>query len=171
LYEASNLGRIRTAEGKTTSNALYEKRVWKQRILKSKTERRKQRGNRDERVNLWKDGEEKTLLVSRLVAMTWCDGFQDGSTVNHIDGNPMNNKAENLEWISLSRNINHGFDNVLFSSQKPCTLLNFSTGEKKWYRSQVKASQGIGRSDNYISLCLKKNRRIRSVSGEYYGLV
>lgn len=39
LYQASNLGRIRSAPGKTTSSARYKVRVWKVRIIKAKTER------------------------------------------------------------------------------------------------------------------------------------
>lgn len=68
LYEASDQGRIRTCEGKTTRNARYTKRVWKQRVLKPKKTRRKKNGLYDYHVSLWKDGHEKTWLVSRLVA-------------------------------------------------------------------------------------------------------
>lgn len=38
LYQASTEGRIRTCEGKTTRNARFAKRVWKQRILSSITD-------------------------------------------------------------------------------------------------------------------------------------
>ena len=88
LYEASTLGRIRTAEGKTTSSRRFFKRVWKQRILKGRA------------VSLWKDGKEKDWLVARLVAMTWIDGYCEGMTVNHKDRNRFNNNIDNLEWLS-----------------------------------------------------------------------
>lgn len=96
LYEASTLGRIRTAEGKTTSSRRFFKRVWKQRILKG-------RGSNPRigyRVSLWKDGKEKDWLVARLVAMTWIDGYCEGMTVNHKDRNRFNNNIDNLEWLS-----------------------------------------------------------------------
>ena len=56
LYQASNQGIIRTAPGKTTSNARYEKRVWKTRVMKG-------RGKSlvGWRVGLWKDGVCKKL--------------------------------------------------------------------------------------------------------------
>jgi hypothetical protein len=114
LYEASTLGQIRTVEGKITSNARYPRRVWKQRILKLKYELRKSGQHKDARVCLWKDGKEKTFLVSRLVAMTWCRGYAEGLTVNHKDGNPMNNYYENLEWITLADNIKHAMKNGLY---------------------------------------------------------
>jgi len=168
IYEASNLGRIRTAEGKTTSSARFSKRVWRQRILKSKQKIRRG-GKRDEQVTLWKDGKGKMFLVSRLIALTWCDGYSDGMTVNHIDGNTLNNNAENLEWITLAENIRHGFDTGLYSHCKPCTIIS-SNGEQKSFRSMQEASKSIGRNVRYIEQCLIHNRPIRSSDGEVYGI-
>ena len=117
LYQASNLGRIRTAEGKTTSSARFPVRVWKQRIIKPKATKNK-KGRCDLRVDLWKGKEHKTWLVSRLVALTWCEGYQDGWTVNHINGDHLDNRAENLEWLSLGDNIRHGFATGLYPSAR-----------------------------------------------------
>ena len=113
LYQASTLGRIRTCEGKTTSSARFPQRVWKQRIMKQKCAKNA-KGREDYRVELWKNGEHKTWLVSRLVAFTWCDGYKDGYTVNHKNGNMLDNRVENLEWLSHKNNIRHGFANGLY---------------------------------------------------------
>ena len=113
LYEASNMGEIRSCEGKVTSNARYGRRVWKQRIIKQKFSTGKN-GRRDYRVELWKDGTHTTFLVSRLIALTWCDGYQEGWTVNHKNGIPSDNRAENLEWLSHGDNIRHGFATGLY---------------------------------------------------------
>ena len=118
LYQASTLGRIRTCEGKTTSSARFAKRVWKQRIMKQKLNANR-KGRIDARVSLWKDGKEKTWLVSRLVAMTWVAGYAEGLTVNHIDGNPMNNACDNLEWLTRAANIQHGFKTGLYKNWLP----------------------------------------------------
>lgn len=118
LYQASNLGQIRTCEGKITSNARYGKRVWKQRIMKQKL-CKNAKGRIDARVILWKDGKERTWLVSRLVALTWCDGYADGLTVNHINGNTLDNSAVNLEWITRKANIQHGFKTGLYKNWLP----------------------------------------------------
>ena len=113
LYQASTQGRIRTCEGKVTSNARFPHRVWKQRIMKQKyTTNRK--GRSDCRVELWKGKEHKTWLVSRLVALTWCDGFKEGYTVNHKNGNMLDNRSDNLEWLSHGDNIRHGFAHGLY---------------------------------------------------------
>lgn len=169
LYEASNHGQIRTAEGKTTSSARFPHRVWKQRIMKQKYGMRKDGIHKDARVSLWKDGKEKTWLVARLVALAWCEGFHAGLTVNHIDGNPLNNNADNLEWVSLGDNIRHAFSTGLIQSNMPCTLIN-SSGEHESYASQTVASKAIGRSSSYIANCKIFGRPIKSLSGEVYEL-
>lgn len=117
LYQASTLGRIRTCEGKTTSSARFSHRVWKQRILKQKCTKNL-KGRKDCRVELWKDGKHKTFLVSRLIALTWCDGYKEGFTVNHINGDCLDNSANNLEWLSRGDNIRHGFANGLYPHAK-----------------------------------------------------
>lgn len=48
--------------------------------------------------------------LHRLVALAFVPGHADGLTVNHIDGNKLNNSAENLEWVSLSRNTKHQWE-------------------------------------------------------------
>ena len=111
LYEASNKGRIRSKEGKTTSSARFAKRIWKQRIMKQKFKKAKN-GRRDAMVTLWKDGTPHYHLVSRLIASTFCgDKLYSKFTVNHKDGNPLNNSANNLEWLTISDNIKYGFHN------------------------------------------------------------
>lgn len=164
LYQASTFGQIRTCEGKTTSNARFKTRVWKQRVMKQKCNGS---SRNDYRVELWKDGKHKTWLVARLVALTWCDGYQDGLTVNHIDGNHMNNNADNLEWISLGDNVRHGFETGLYSIQKPCVLID-NHGKKRCYRSQCQASRSIGRSDQYIANKILREKPIKSIDGQTY---
>jgi len=117
LYEASSIGRIRTAEGKTTHTAWHGNRVWKQRVLKQKwcTGRR---GRLDARVDLWKDGKPKTHLVSRLVCAAF-HGDRPDMTVDHIDCNPANNCADNLEWVTLAENIRRGFKNGCYVNVVP----------------------------------------------------
>ena len=46
-------------------------------------------------------------MVSRLVAAAFCenDDPQNKTTIDHIDGNKKNNKAENLSWCSLKENV------------------------------------------------------------------
>jgi hypothetical protein len=47
------------------------------------------------------------VFVHRLVAMAFVPGFEDGLTVNHINGNKLDNRPENLEWVTLAQNTKH----------------------------------------------------------------
>lgn len=54
---------------------------------------------------------KKAYQLSRVVAHAFCDGFsEEKNTVNHIDGNPLNNRADNLEWLSQSDNNKHSYE-------------------------------------------------------------
>ena len=59
-----------------------------------------------ERVCLSKDGKGKHFLVSRLVAQAFCANPDPAvcTTVDHIDRNTLNNRADNLRWMSQEDN-------------------------------------------------------------------
>lgn len=154
LYQASNQGEIRTCDGKATKNARYPRRVWKQRVLKQKM-RPNKKGRIDARVSLWKDGKEYTHLVSRLVALTWCNGYASGMTVNHKDGNPTNNNAQNLEWIGLKENIQHGFRNGLYPTRNVRLISEDASYE---FKSMADAGRYLGRNPGYVSNIVSKGR-------------
>jgi hypothetical protein len=165
IYQASSLGNIRTVEGKITSNKRYAKRCWKSRVLKG-------RGNNYEtgkRVSLWKDGKGKGFLVARLVALTFLGTPSDGFTVNHKDGNRLNNAVDNLEWLSLADNIRHGFSTGLYPT-KHITLSR--NGIHITFDSMVKCDAFLGRKRGYTSNSLKKRSTVYDANGnEYYGCV
>ena len=115
---------------------------------------KRRNGKMDARVCLWKDGKEKTYLVARLVAMAWCHGYREGLTVDHIDGNPENNRASNLEWVSLADNIRRGFENGLFSTAHPVAVE--IDGEIRKYRSKAAASRALGYTSGYLSHKLRR---------------
>lgn len=146
IYEASTLGQIKSV----SPSARYKHRILKQHYCKNKRSSR-----RDARVTLWKDKTPHYHLVARIIAMTWCDGYQQGMTVNHIDGNPENNEASNLEWVSLKMNIQHGFDTGLYSrNMKPITIE--VDGKQVEFQSYAAASRALGHNNGYLSNKLRK---------------
>ena len=58
------------------------------------------------RVALSKDGVSHHFLVSRLVAQAFCPNPdpETANTVDHIDGDTSNNRADNLRWLSMKDN-------------------------------------------------------------------
>ena len=166
IYDASDCGRVRSTPGKTTSNARYSTRKWKTRVLKPK---HPVAGNRhDLRVTLWKDGLRKDALVSRLVAAAWLGSPEDGMTVNHKNGDYLDNRPVNLEWVSIADNIKHGFENGLFSAIQKPVVLEDKDGNRCTFRSMSEADRFLNRSTGYLSNALKKGRSIKDRGGRVY---
>ncbi len=53
-------------------------------------------------VLLSRDGFSKNYKIHRLVALTYLG--EDDRQIDHLDGNPKNNKLENLEYVSHREN-------------------------------------------------------------------
>lgn len=121
IYEASNLGRIRSVDRKRyDKNGLLKKyygRIIEQTEMNA--------GYLT--VGLSIDGVVKTLLTHRLIASTFINNPENFAEVNHIDGNKQNNVVSNLEWMSRNRNIRHAIQNGLIQglgSQNPSAKLS-----------------------------------------------
>lgn len=150
IYEVSNYGRIRTHKNKTTYTEKHGLRHWKQRYLKDKTPK-----GRDVRIALWKNGESKDFLVHRLVAFAFIPAIKGKECINHIDGNPKNNRVENLEWCNHLENNKHAFENDLMSTNMKIKLIN-QLGIEYEFISLSRASKFLGRNHGYISNKLKQ---------------
>ena len=145
-YQVSNKGRVKSL--------LFQNNVWNKKYHREKILKYKGHTPRTGyKVDLWKDGAVKTFLVARLVAFTFYgeDISNSDLTVNHIDGNRMNNNFDNLELVTLKENIQHAFKTGLMTSCKPIELECKITNEKYNFYSMSKASVFIGRNAGYIS--------------------
>lgn len=90
-YMVSNLGRIKSLKyGRET-------------ILRQNT-------NRDNRpsISLSKHSVVKRIMVHRLVGQAFVPNPYNYPQINHIDENPTNNVAANLEWCDCQYNNNYG---------------------------------------------------------------
>lgn len=64
------------------------------------------------------DGEDHGVVVHRAVARAFVSGYAPGLQVNHINGNPRDNRAVNLEWVTMEQNIAHAHAHGLFKRGK-----------------------------------------------------
>ena len=63
------------------------------------------------RVCLSKNGRSYVKAVHRLVAEAFIPkNGEDKVCVNHKNGNKLDNRVENLEWVSYSENLKHSYD-------------------------------------------------------------
>ena len=93
LYEVSSWGRIKMVA------AGYRKMPGT--IIKTPCD------GRYIRCNLWRDGKCYSRSVHRLVAIAFLGDPLPSQQVNHIDGNKLNNRLENLEWTTAEENQSH----------------------------------------------------------------
>ena len=62
-------------------------------------------------INISINGKPKGLTVHNAVAHTFLENdYQEGLQVNHKDGNKLNNKLDNLEWVTQTENMRHAVD-------------------------------------------------------------
>ena len=52
-------------------------------------------------------GDKVSMFIHRLVALTYLPNPENKEEVNHIDGNKLNNKLSNLEWVTKKENMLH----------------------------------------------------------------
>ena len=74
------------------------------------TQRTTRKGYRLVTLNTKENGRGRGYFVHRLVALLFVFNPMPAQflQVNHIDGNPANNRAGNLEWCNGRMNVRHG---------------------------------------------------------------
>ena len=94
LYQVSNYGKV-----KSLGNEFSRK----EKILNFSK-------NKDGylQVFLYKEGKRKNCYVHCLVANAFIPNPNNLPTVNHINENKENNVVENLEWMNMKQQVNHG---------------------------------------------------------------
>lgn len=137
IYEASNLGRIRS---KVTGRLAHSFKNEKGYLI----------------TKIYLNGQCKNERTHRLVALTFLPNPNNYPQVNHRDENKTNNRVDNLEWCTAEYNVNYSWkernyttlktsvsvmiDGITFPSISKCakylnlpfsTINNYLTGKTK----------------------------------------
>lgn len=89
FYSVSNLGKIKRKTGNILSDIVTQSGYCN--------------------VSLCKNSKVYSCRIHRLVAEHFIGIRPKGFTINHKDGNKLNNSLENLEYLSIKDNINHAW--------------------------------------------------------------
>lgn len=141
-YQVSNLGRIKSSSRKIR----YVHRNGKEyfRLAKEKILKKTMNKSGYEYVSLREDNKIKTLIVHRLVAKCFVKNENNKPQVNHIDGNKLNNKASNLEWVTEKENMEHASKNNLMRSKENHYKTFFKKEDILYIRNSKKTNKALG---------------------------
>jgi hypothetical protein len=151
IYEVSNLGNVRSLDRLVWNKANKVFQKTKGKLLKPDSQNKNYK-----QVNLSNLEKSKKFLVHRLVALTFIPNPENKPQVNHLNEQKLDNRLENLEWATVSENVNYGNRNYLSSlkSSKAVIMKDKNGNELKRYRSATEAEKD-GFSRFCICFCCK----------------
>lgn len=115
-------------------------------------------------VELWKNNKVKRFTIGRLVAIAFLPNEENKPTVNHKDGEPLNNNLSNLEWATYSENQKHAYKNGLI---KPHTkkVKGVKGDEILLFNSLTEAAKYMGVTKTAINASIHKYSRSKKCKG------
>lgn len=162
LYQVSNWGRIKSC-------ARYKKNHNKLQFIDEKIKSTRRSNSGYLNIDLYKNNIGKTFKVHRLVAEAFIENENNKPTVNHIDGDKLNNNVNNLEWATYKEqnehfykylynakngnkeSINNAIKAMIKVTSKKVKCLN----NGKIYNSASEAARQIGVSPSLIMRCCR----------------
>jgi len=167
MYQVSNLGRVKSLDRMVnhykSKNGTCIKRGKILNIYKCR--------DGYYNIELSKLCKGKNKMIHRLVAETFIDNKKQYPCVNHIDGNKLNNRVDNLEWCTHSENSIHSFKIGLHKNtiikcremgKNNCKKVNQYDLSKKYiktFNSMKEAAQITNSLITGISYCVLGKRK------------
>jgi hypothetical protein len=160
-YLVSNRGRIKSLDRKVASGIKNNNQTIKYgRTLKPALKK-----NGYLTIMLYQEpGKRKTLTIHRLVCQTFIENPDNKPMVNHINGNKTDNRVKNLEWCTLSENMQHAIKNNLKGPPPHRKqIMCVETGQR--YPSSTQAAEWLNRTKyKFAKDVASMARKIRSAA-------
>lgn len=154
-YQVSDTGEVRSVDRYVYDPRMKRNRLLRGQKMKTPVSIRREKCGGYPVVNLHKDGVGKVFPVHKLVASSFIPNPYELPTINHIDGNKLNNNVSNLEWASYKDNNIHALRNNL---RKPRgnRIIQFDKDGNiiGTYKSTCDASRKTGVTVGSISQCI-----------------
>lgn len=94
MYQVSSDGRVRKVSTGKIGKIIIDNRGYSKKAIT-------------------KDGKTTQYSIHRLVAKAFIPNPENKPEVNHINGNKLDNRIENLEWVTRSENMKHAHESGL----------------------------------------------------------
>lgn len=113
------------------------------------------------RVHISTHGGRKDLYIHRLVADAFCIHPEGCNIVNHLDNNPANNKASNLEWTTQQENLQYAIDQKRQTCKSfyKVPVIGTCNGIDYYFESAAAAAKATGCDNSMIIKCCKGKHR------------
>ena len=160
LYQCSSFGRVRSLDRYVEEHSGKKKQFRQGQIIKARLNK-----NGYLQLALNKNSKRKMKYVHILIAETFLENHEKLETVNHKDGNKLNNNVDNLEWSSYSDNNQHAYDELHRSATregaKPKTVYVIDTynNSVKQFDSIRETIDNIGLSHTQINRYIHSNKK------------
>lgn len=168
LYQVSNLGRVKSIERQVERNRngkVFYLSVPEKILKENYTKTTERHPMKRATVELWKENKRKRYFIHRLVAEAFIENPLNKPQVNHIDGNPLNNKISNLEWTTNKENTQHAYDNGLMKPKGTKPIKAIKDDEILLFDSCGEAARYFNVSSGAIRAALKGYGRSKGACG------
>ena len=116
--------------------------------------------------------QKKVYNLHRLIAQTFLPNIENKPVVNHIDGNKLNSKLNNLEWVTHKENAEHAHATGLcIDNKNKIVQLDLTGNIINHFNSQVEASKQLNIDISCIRNCCNENIYKKTAGGfifKYY---
>jgi len=115
-------------------------------------------------VSLYKNSKPKKIYVHRIVAEAFIPNPENKPQVNHMSNDCLDNRDSNLEWMTASENVQHGYDVGAYGKTKKYKKLRIENFEESLvFETRQAVADYLNVTSSSIGHCI--SGRLKRVKG------